>query len=89
VGRRVLIVLLFLVLMLAPVGNAWCSTVCIAAAISSGCAHNLQPTDDLPMAKALPAVEVAWTPLADSGSPPERLATPVYLSIAQFTPLRL
>jgi len=52
VDRRIPFLLLILVLLVAPVANAWCGTVCLAASISSGCAHGLQPTDDLPADKA-------------------------------------
>jgi hypothetical protein len=89
VGRRVIIPLLLLVLLAVPVGNAWCATVCEAMAISSGCAHTLQPADDLPLAKAEPVVVVVSTPVIDSLSPPERAYSPVFLPVAQLTPLRL
>jgi len=52
--------MLILVLLVAPAANAWCGTVCLAASISSGCAHGLQPIDDLPadrVADRLVAVE--------------------------------
>jgi len=48
VSRRILFLMLILVLLVAPAANAWCGTVCLAASISSGCAHGLQPVDDLP-----------------------------------------
>ncbi|MBL8236609.1 MAG: hypothetical protein JNM66_04270 [Bryobacterales bacterium] len=61
-GRRVTILFLLLVLLVAPAANAWCSTVCLAAAISSGCAHGLQPSDDLPVQKS--AAAIAFVPFA-------------------------
>jgi hypothetical protein len=57
VTRKATFLLLLLVLLIAPAANLWCSTVCVAAAISSGCAHGLQPTDDLPMDRAVVAIE--------------------------------
>jgi hypothetical protein len=89
VGRRALITLLFLALLLAPVANAWCSTVCLAAAITDGCAHGLQPTDDLPVEKAAPVEMAVLRPLAVPESVPARGYAPMFSSIAQHTPLRL
>jgi hypothetical protein len=67
-----------LLLLLAPVANAWCATVCMAAAISSGCGHGLQPTDDLPMEKASPAavpqgVTILAAGFANEAAPVERV----------------
>jgi len=55
--------LLILVLLVAPAANAYCATLCLAVAVSSGCAHGLQPTDDLPVDKTEPAIAVVWTPV--------------------------
>jgi hypothetical protein len=89
VNRRATLLLLLLVLLAAPVANAWCSTVCIAAAISTGCAHGLQVTDDLPLAKSMPAVSVqhTWTPVADS--PVHRPPIATTTTVSHRTPLRL
>jgi len=89
VNRRIPFLLLILVLLVAPVANAWCSTVCVAAAISSGCAHGLQPTDDLPMAKAVPAAQPAaiLLILPFDFSDPAPLPRPV--ATVPPTPLRL
>jgi len=89
VGRRVTIVLLFLVLLAAPVGNLWCATVCEAMAISSGCGHDLQPSDNLPMAKAEPAPAVVTVFAALWHAPLERSVSPVFVPALQLTPLRL
>lgn len=89
VPRRVPFLLLILVLLVAPAANAWCSTVCLAAAISSGCAHGLQPSDDLPVEKAGPVVSVRWTPVGVSEAAPERGPALVRFAPAQRTPLRL
>lgn len=89
VNGRAAFLLLILVLLIAPVANAWCGTVCVAAAISSGCAHGLQPTDDLPVAKAAPVAVVA-TPLAWVPAPaPERLLPPPAVALVQHVPLRI
>lgn len=89
VNRRIPLLLLLLVLLLAPVANAWCSTVCLATAISSGCAHGLQPTDDLPIAKAGPVVMAHWTPVAISAVDTEQPPRLLRVLPAQRTPLRL
>lgn len=89
VNRRVPFLLLILVLLLAPVANAWCGTVCVAAAISTGCAHGLQPIDDLPVAKAVVAVGVEWAPVEFSTARLDRVSTPAGFSPAQRTPLRI
>jgi hypothetical protein len=81
--------LLILVLLIAPVANAWCGTVCVAAAITSGCAHGLQPTDDLPVAKAVVSVGVAWVRASVTTATPERVIAPLRVTPAQRTPLRL
>lgn len=89
VKSRAAFLLLLLVLLLAPVANAWCGTVCIAAAISSGCAHGLQPTDDLPVAKAAPAMDLR-SPLAYGPPPaPERTIPQPAASLVLHVPLRL
>ena len=89
VPRRVPLLLLILVLLIAPVANAWCGTVCVAAAISSGCAHGLQPTDDLPVAKAVVSVAVAWVRASVTAATTERVIAPLHVATAQRTPLRL
>lgn len=89
VNRRMPFLLLILVLLVAPVANAWCGTVCVAAAISSGCAHGLQPTDDLPVAKAIVSVGVAWVRASVAAPVAERVVAPLRLAPAQRTPLRL
>lgn len=90
VSRRATFLLLILALLIVPAANAWCSTVCLAAAISSGCAHGLQPTDDLPVSKAAPPVTVAfWTGISVSEV---RTEAPVYRAAdvpARMTPLRI
>ncbi|MBI2689834.1 MAG: hypothetical protein HYX27_26305 [Acidobacteria bacterium] len=88
-NRRAIFLLLILVLVLAPAANAWCSTVCLAAAISSGCAHNLQPTDDLPMDKAASVFLVSWSGAA-ALAPAAMPSLPVFVPVAeQRAPLRL
>ncbi len=89
VNRRMPFLLLILVLLIAPVANAWCGTVCVAAAISGGCAHGLQPTDDLPVAKAVVSVGVAWVHASVAVPVAERVVAPLRLVPAQRTPLRL
>ena len=89
VPRRVPFLLLILVLLIAPVANAWCGTVCVAAAITSGCAHGLQPTDDLPVAKAIVSVSVAWVRASVTPAISERVIAPLRVVPAQRTPLRL
>ena len=89
VNRRVPFLILLLVLLVAPVANAWCGTVCVAAAISNGCAHGLQPTDDLPVAKAAVPVDVAWVAAAVATTVGERVIVPLRVAPAQRTPLRL
>ena len=81
--------MLFLVLLAAPVANVWCSTVCLAVAITSGCAHGLQPADDLPVAKTAAVVSAVWTaaPVADSAA--GRVYSPVFQAIVKHIPLRL
>jgi hypothetical protein len=89
VNRRATFLLLLLVLLVAPVANAWCSTVCAAAAITSGCAHGLQVTDDLPVAKTVPVVAThfTWTAVSESAGPLRPV--PVAAAVTQHTPLRL
>lgn len=89
VNRRVPILLLLLVLFLAPVANAWCGTVCVAAAITTGCAHGLQPTDDLPVAKAVVPLSVVFVAAAVPSAVSERVDAPLRVAPAQRTPLRL
>ncbi len=89
VPRRATFLLLILVLLVAPAANAWCSTICLATAISSGCAHGLQPADDLPMEKAIPAVSVAWTPFDLATNTPSRASTHDVPAPLARTPLRL
>jgi hypothetical protein len=89
VNRRATFLLLLLVLLVAPVANAWCSTVCVAAAITSGCAHGLQVTDDLPVAKTVPVVatHLRWTTVSERAVHPP--PTAVFAAVARHTPLRL
>ena len=89
VSRRIPLLLLLLVLLLAPVANAWCSTICVAAAISSGCAHGLQPTDDLPIAKAGPVVMAHSAPVAIAATRTEQPPRLLRVLPAQRTPLRI
>jgi hypothetical protein len=89
VPRRVPLLLLILVLLIAPVANAWCGTVCVAAAITSGCAHGLQPTDDLPVAKTVVSVGVAWVRASVSTAITAQVVAPLRVAPAQRTPLRL
>ena len=89
VPRPVPLLLLILVLLIAPVANAWCGTVCVAAAITSGCAHGLQPTDDLPVAKAVVSVGVAWVRASVTTATTERVIALLRVAPAQRTPLRL
>ena len=88
-GRRAIVPVLFLVLLAAPVANALCSTLCLAAAITSGCAHGLQPADDLPVAKTAAVVSAVRTAAPVADSPAGRVGLPVFQAIVKDTSLRL
>jgi len=89
VTRRTTFLLLILVLLVAPAANAYCATLCLAAAISSGCAHGLQPTDDLPVDKTEPAIAVVWTPVPLAADPPDPPAERTLDAAPAHIPLRI